>query len=429
MHPMIVGRIVIFCCLLPLIISFGIFGNIITLAVLFKGRTANPTSIYIANLAAADLLTLFIKSASILSIWWQIFWPEEYFSWKVNSYSIFSLSYFSEKISKCITMAIVYDRIVAVKWPFKYKSVCTTRRALIIMAAIYFVVTSISFPVIVDIFAYFQSREANVTFNKFPTTSAESNQYVTSRLYKTNVILLITKVNRIIEFTIIPVIVVGNAVIIRGRQKGNSENQIVDNAGQHRKRMEKQLTKLCLTISFTFLCLCGPFDVFSFLVITELIQRMESLQPLPDVVATLLTLNSAVNFVIYAATNTRYRQAYVDILPCTRQVHTQVSPEGQVAGSSSQAIAKVNSDLKQKYETRRATAQLSCEIKADEKLFWTTRQSSRKIRVCREIVRGNAQHSLNMEKDEENVGMDKLEENVRAIPQVSPDIQVDEVSI
>ena len=224
MHPLIVEKIVIFCCILPLIISFGVFGNIMTLIVLFKGKKANPTSIYIANLAAADLMTLCIRFACLVSVLWQIFRPEVYASWKVNSYSIFMLSYFSEKISKCITVAIVFDRIVAVKWPFRYKTICTARRTIIAMVAIYVVLISTSFPIICDIFAYFRTDKVNISSSEYPTTAHEIKQYMTSRLYKIYILYILANVNRVIEFSIIPVIIIGNIVIVRGLRKLASVN-------------------------------------------------------------------------------------------------------------------------------------------------------------------------------------------------------------
>ena len=383
MHPLIVEKIVIFCCILPLIISFGVFGNIMTLIVLFKGKKANPTSIYIANLAAADLMTLCIRFACLVSVLWQIFRPEVYASWKVNSYSIFMLSYFSEKISKCITVAIVFDRIVAVKWPFRYKTICTARRTIIAMVAIYVVLISTSFPIICDIFAYFRTDKVNISSSEYPTTAHEIKQYMTSRLYKIYILYILANVNRVIEFSIIPVIIIGNIVIVRGLRKLASVNPSYKTNSVERKRQERQTTKLCLTISFTFLSLCLPFDIFGVFLLTGVVPMNHTAQVFLDIFATLTTVNSSVNFVIYALMNTKYRQAYKAVLPCRARETSQESADGQVGQRSRRATATITSDLKFDGENSRATTQFSRKIQLGEENVRQTTQSSRNLQVCR----------------------------------------------
>ena len=326
LHQMPIGRIIIFCILMPIIVFFGIFGNIMTLVFLFKEKDTCTSSIYIKHLAVADLLTLVSRGALVLSIWWQIFWPEKYLSWKINSASIYIFSTFAEKISKCITVVIVFDRVVAVKCPFKYKDICTRKKATIAISVIYVVLMFMSFPAVVDIFAYFQANEENLTTSGYRTFESESNQYVMSRLLKSDKLLVLKMITRVFEFALILITLVGNFVIVLGMRKGNSVHQTSDNAGEQRIRKHRQITRMCLIISFTFLSLCGPFDIWSFLVLTGMIQMSTSSKYSLNIFGTLSTLNSAVNFVIYALMHTKYRKAYLAFLPCIRSTGIEVNP-------------------------------------------------------------------------------------------------------
>ena len=323
-----VERVVIFCGLMPVLVIFGVFGNIMTLVVLFKENDGSTTSIYIKNLAVADLLTLITRGVYMVCIWWQVFWPEKYLSWKLNSASISILSvFFSEKISKCITVVIVLDRIVAVKWPFKYKNICTPRRAVISMLVIYSVVIITSFPLIIDVFIYFNANTANLATQKYPTTGSERHQYVTSRLVNSVTLRLSQLVSRVTEFAIILVTVVGNVVIIRCMRKGTVINPTLNITSEQRQHQQRQITKLCLTISFTFLFLCGPLDIFVLIVLAGRMQKINYSTFSINIFSFLTTVNSAINFVIYAVTNKKYRQAYSAILLCIKSTVQENTPD------------------------------------------------------------------------------------------------------
>ena len=110
-----------------------------------------------------------------------------------------------------------------------------------------------------------------------------------------------------------------------------------------------------------------------------------------DIFATLTTVNSSVNFVIYALMNTKYRQAYKAVLPCRARETSQESADGQVGQRSRRATATITSDLKFDGENSRATTQFSRKIQLGEENVRQTTQSSRNLQVCRVNDRKNYQ--------------------------------------
>ena len=338
----VIERIVIYCGLMPVVIIFGVFGNIMTLVILFKEKDLSTTSIYIKTLAVTDLQTLLTRGAVMFSIWWQVFWPEKYILWTVNSASLYLLSTFPEKISRCITVVIVFDRIIAVKWPYKYKSICTPRRAIISMIVIYSVFMITSFPIIADAFIYLSSTTAKSITQEYPTTDSERDQYMAARALNSDVIRIFHTFTRVIEFALILVTVVGNVAIVHGMRKGAVINPTLNTASEQRQRQQRQITKLCLTVSFTFLFLWGPSDIYVFLVLTE---RMKASNCIGyNIFGFLSTLNSAVNFVIYAVTHTKYRKAYFAILPCTNSTAEDANQDSRIRNVNVTAIANVSAE-------------------------------------------------------------------------------------
>ena len=297
----------------PLIATLGIFGNILTLIVLFKVKYESTTSTYLKNLAVADLLTLCVKVACCVLRGFQIHRLEIYLTWKTNSASMSTLAYFSEKVSRYITVAIIVERIMAVMCPFRVKEICSPKRTVIGIVTIYISALLVSLPIIIDIHRYAYTSEGG-TLDKYPTTITELIEYSSSRTSK--VLIFMWQFSKLVDLIPIPLIVVGNIVIIVGLQKSNHVDIIPNDVRQEREYLERKVTRLCLTISFTFLFLCAPGDMYFLLNIMEVIKPNSATHLLSMIFSSMSMLNSSVNFIIYAVMSKRYKQKYLELLTC-----------------------------------------------------------------------------------------------------------------
>ena len=322
-YPMLLEGTVTYFGIWPLIVSFGIFGNIATLMVLFKVKDGSTTSIYLKSLAVADLFTLGVKAICIIVYGWMLYRLEEYLTWKVNVFSFATLAYFSEKVSKYITVAVLFERIVAVMRPLRVRDICTPKRTVIVIALINIFAMFVSFPISIDIFTYFHTSES-ITYDEYPTLVREGDRYFISRMNKSGLLLLVGKLNKVVDLIPIPMIIISNIVIIVGLRNGNLVNFFPTDYRIQRQRQERQITKLCLTISFTFLFLCGPLDMYFLLYLTETIPVNTTTELVGIVVATLSMMNSSVNFIIYAVVSTKYRQEYLALLTCNRRTSASI---------------------------------------------------------------------------------------------------------
>ena len=173
----------------------------------------------------------------------------------------------------------------------------------------------------VDVFIH--AYEIGPSNSTYLTTQKEARQYLMYRIRPSKVrkIHAIITSNRLL-FDVIPIpsVIIGNVVIIVGLRRRSSLKSTSEESNQTRKYQERQLTKLLLVVSFSFLTLCAPFDISSFISITgdydNKIPKGVVTSLITEILTTLTLLNSSINFVIYSVMNKRYRQGYISILKC-----------------------------------------------------------------------------------------------------------------
>ena len=316
---MIMERIVLYVGLSPVIIGGGIFGNVLTLIVLRRTQESSSTSQLLKGLAVADLMTLIIRCICIAYIWAQLFTPERYQSWTLNSFTFFQLSLVPERISKCLIVAIVFERTVAVTAPLRFKSICTSFSSNVAIITIYIINVFAAIPKNVDVIMHLLNTEAAWPEN--PMMQKEIEEFKQYRPLKFKVMTIYNYIYRgVLDFLPMPLVMVGNIIIIIGLRKSRKQaRSISSQLEEHRKHQERQLTKLLMTVTFIFVILCGPFHLFVALVYFGLLQLDFSTSALIlDIFRTLTLLNSAINFIVYAIKIKKYREGYKRILTCAQ---------------------------------------------------------------------------------------------------------------
>ena len=321
--PLMTLKTILYCAIWPIICTCGILGNTLTLIVLFRIKESSTPLQYLKSLAIADIFTITIRCAYMPFVWWQLFWPDIYKTWTIQSFSILWVSSAVDKISKCIIVAIVLDRVVAVIFPLRYKISCTKVRITWVIVSMSIVIISTTFPFIVDTFLYMYESETGGNRTTEASSQSEGKFYLLYYIHTSKVKIIHLVINRFL-FDLLPILIViaGNIIIIVGLRRSRSIKYASEDANIQRKYQERQLTKLLLFISFSFLVLCAPNDLFTFFTISNCSVNVVPHRHrcyIEEIFRTLTLVNSSINFVIYAVVNKKYREGYMSIFACFRR--------------------------------------------------------------------------------------------------------------
>lgn len=114
---------------IPILVIFGVLGNILSVCVFFYTKLRKlSSSYYLSSLAVSDtvfLITVFIAWLELVKIYWFIT------QWvcKITMY----LTYVSSFLSVWLIIVFTIERFVAVRYPLLRQSLCTTSRAKFII--------------------------------------------------------------------------------------------------------------------------------------------------------------------------------------------------------------------------------------------------------------------------------------------------------
>ena len=305
-----ITSIILHCCLWPVVIICGIFGNIISMVVLGKMEDSSIMSIFLKSLTISDTVTLIIRCMQMVYIWGKLFWSDQMRTWQLSSFEINALCSLPYRISEAVAISV--DRVIAVTMPFRYKIMCMPKRITLILVMMSVIITAMALPTIVDVFMYrFQVGENKTIYTDF------GKQYRISLLSQSKWKSLLWLINILLfDVVPIPVVLICNVIISIYIRRSNIEKSITNQVRQQRKHKEMELTKLLLTISMLFLILVGPLAVSGVLIIAG---ALEEDKLVLEILQTLSLVNNSINFIVYSVMNKKYREGYLATLCCCRR--------------------------------------------------------------------------------------------------------------
>ncbi|XP_046334625.1 G-protein coupled receptor daf-37-like [Haliotis cracherodii] len=290
--------------LVPLIVCFGILGNVLSLVVLTKKEMASPTNCFLIALAVSDLLLLAIQIPHFLS-----FHPD----WnKASSFMTFHrhftiLRYVMTNIfltCTCwITVAVTIERFISLRFIAYPHLACTISRAKKAIAAIFIV--SVLFH-ITKFFEYIP----NPDHTKGPPLLL--TELSMSKAYDRYV-----HISNITLTAIIPVflLVIVNSFLIYFLMTHHRRMKR-HRAGVHSSVDMTHITIIVITMVLVFI-VCHSFGLFLALAIAVNGRRHVFMNPLyrsfKHINFLLVTTNSSVNFLLYSTISKKFRTTFLAI--------------------------------------------------------------------------------------------------------------------
>ena len=285
----IVGKIV-----LPIILVFGTFGNVMIIVIMNRLRSAvSSISVYFTALAVSDLVfiyTVVMRNLLVINMF-------DYFTistvvCKIGQF----LLYVTGVTSAWILVTMTMQRAVSVLWPHRVHVLCTRRKSMFTVMGIILFVACLHSHLLYGV-DLVQSGNGTLAFCKPSTDGYE--QFLNSAWPLVDLLI----------FSILPFLflVVSNGLLVKKLTASVREANLKLSAGQcgQAKAREKKVSSVTLTlvvVSVTFILLCLPFSLC--LILIEFV-----LEEIPDENRFALSLS----YFMYALVNALWSVSYTHL--------------------------------------------------------------------------------------------------------------------
>ncbi|KAK3106875.1 hypothetical protein FSP39_001784 [Pinctada imbricata] len=301
----------IYGVVVPLIVIFGLFGNIMTFKVLRRISSKSSTTCLLYALTAADSLYMVttavsdafilanrIKPREVTNIRIRYLLPMETIGWSLPSY-----------ISNWIVVMISLERTIAVLSPMKSKKIWTKRTSLIAIVLACMVPTLSTSP------RWVQARGVPVINNITNETDYKMELYFVPGMdIKFYGILKLINTYMLYVGPVC-VVFICNICIIVGLYVNRRQMQL--HVTGDRQRRENKVSRMVLLICVHFcICVIPNSAVVTYNVSTRSTQHYRDtfIELLIKVFYVLLVWNSAMNFLVYVMSSVAFRKEFLRIL-------------------------------------------------------------------------------------------------------------------
>ncbi|XP_022326458.2 FMRFamide receptor-like [Crassostrea virginica] len=314
-------RLVVQKFLVPIITCAGVVGNVVSIAVLTHKSMKTSTNRYLTALAIFDMLYLVTSMILSLNHYKEI--SEKKFFQYFYLYSVVFVDIWSN-ISVCLTVTFTVERYVGVCHPMKGRAICTPKRAQIITCCVILFVIIATSPEFLGREVY-EEVNLGVTTHRIRYTSiGESKGYAV--FYSWFIVLM---------FTFIPLtaLLSFNIILIRSVCKANRIRRqmtyvAVNRPGETNSGEQTKITCMLISVAFVFiLCQLPTAATICFNTYVELsgktLTRSEGnyLRIAGNVSNILISVNAAVNFILYSVMSTKFRKVFLRMF-CKKSKYT-----------------------------------------------------------------------------------------------------------
>ncbi|XP_076467640.1 putative G-protein coupled receptor 139 [Babylonia areolata] len=301
----------------PGLLLLGGFGNLTTILVMrrFKDRNSFSQHMFLMALAVSDLLALYIGTLR---------------DWLFNAFNVqlsptvckigLWLTYVMGTVSAWLLVCVTVQRMVAVKWPHKVRIVCSLRRTWMIITAVVFSACATQFPLVLH---------AGIVYSSY----CDRAQLRTSFISVVRGWLDISISSIIPSLCLVVCDVILSFTLIKASASATDSSSTlnaISNTPGHSDSRRKQASKttvMVLALSCTFIVLTLP--TFLYMVLVSYFgdqltndPRLSAISELVSAVTSLLFYtNSAINFLLYCFTGTKFRKEFFSMVCCSVRNH------------------------------------------------------------------------------------------------------------
>ena len=287
---------------LPFVVVVGCIGNCLAFVVLLKPHNRGISCcLYMAALAVSD--TIFL---AFYGYWWFSTVPTQSLT-QVGCTMYSYISGSGHLTGVVLILCITVDRFIAVRFPFKAATYCTTYRAKVTILIAFIFGFTYNIPEIFTVKLVSKTACASLTAGG-----------IYAEIYSWVCICT----NSLIPFLVILSLNIGIIMSIRNRAKDFKDSGLkgIGSGGKSATESDNQLAAMLLMVSFAFLILTLPLYVrYVYFILFPYSHsvKLSAVYTLAfHITNKLYATNSAVNFYLYCCGGRKFREDVLNLFSC-----------------------------------------------------------------------------------------------------------------
>ncbi|CAH1797089.1 unnamed protein product [Owenia fusiformis] len=311
--------------LLPVIIVFGLIGNVLSLVIMLRRRMRTSSVChYLAILAVTDSIVLVVSALKT--------WIRTWSGFELLHVSNFAckflkfLFFYSAHFSAWLVVAMTTERVIAIWFPFKATTVCSKKRARIVTLCLAFLLLAVNCHVLITTKLVPDSNRPG----KSVCTSEKDDYFICDIFPKINLAVysLIPFVLLLLFNCSIVVALMCHRRFIESQHQSMKGHTGSIHSATYSANSQK-LTLMLLTVSFVWIITTIPYTVYTlFPNHTVSDAREQAVNFLIRVICYLtMYVNHGINFYIYILTGKRFRRELTRIFCGHKQRRRMSSPQ------------------------------------------------------------------------------------------------------
>lgn len=306
--------------LVPLLMTIGVVGNVITIVIMTRRRMRSSTNNYLAALAIFDMMYLIFTFILSLSHYPRIPDSDNYIYWNLRPFFLM-LTDTCSNTSVWLTVTFTVERYIAVCHPMKGKVFCTESRAKKAIVVVFVFCFAFTIPTPFEWVVKEKINEETNHTTLYLDYSAFGNNY----MYKTIYYWL-----TVVFFIFIPFILLAifNSFLIRSVHLSKVQRSSMTR-GENDNSQENKITIMLIAVVILFFVCQLPTAchlLYSTLHEDFTTNELYLLRGLGNIFNFLMSLNSAGNFFLYCLLSQKYRRTFIQIFcPCLREKRSNMN--------------------------------------------------------------------------------------------------------
>ena len=294
---------------------FGVCGNSLAFVVLCYQKQKVSTTLLLQALSIADIIILIMAIPSRSLRYMDLcFGPQNLHIYSNMFLATYPLSFTFRMINTWLTTFLTFDRWIAVCRPLHAQRLVTKRMSMIHMTIVIFAAIVISIP------RWFEYR---INFNlKTDMVEVHPTELATNKYY--------TIIYKIFFFLtmmyIIPMVtlLVLNTKLVRALKAAEQDKKVLRRSADMVKQNRNITAMVTLVVAAFLICNLLPFcsQILYSIEISfkdlapTLMAHRRRISPISDL---MLTINSAINFIIYCACSKKFRITLLSMFSCVKK--------------------------------------------------------------------------------------------------------------